>query len=102
MVLLVVLVSSIPVPKNLHEITDPAVPPHITSMPQPRSVVRKVLVVDGREREPFVAAQGERQREGEGGERESKTCKIIALSYILTITLSFHNSLLNFGKKVSS
>ena len=68
MVLLVVLVSSILVPKILHATTDP-VPPHTTSMPQPRSVVREVPVVDGREREPFVAAQRDRQREGEG-ERE--------------------------------
>ena len=69
MVLLVVLVTSILVPKNLHTISDP-VPPHTSSMPQPRSVVSwEVLLVDGREREPFVAAQRDRQREGEGGER---------------------------------
>ena len=63
------LVSSILVPKILHAITDP-LPPHTTSMPQPRSVVREVPVVDGREREPFVAAQREKTERGGGGREQ--------------------------------
>ena len=81
MVLLVVLVTSILVPKNLHVSTDP-VPPHTSSMPQPRSVVSwKVPVVDEREREPFVAAERDRQRgeERRGGGEESKETKLAKL-----------------------
>ena len=103
MVLLVVLVTSILVPINLHTISDP-VPPHTTSMPQPRSVVREeVPVVDGREREPFVAAERDRQREergGGGGGRKVKRHNLQNCSHILYPNYEFF--LLNFGKKASS
>lgn len=58
MILLAVLFSSILDPNLLHATANP-VPPHIMSMSQPRSVVRDA--VDGREREPFAAAQRERE-----------------------------------------
>ena len=78
MVLLVVLVTSTLVPKNVHIIIDP-VPLHTSSMPQSRSVVSRE-VPDGREREPFVAAHRDRQRErGGGGGEESKETKLAKL-----------------------